>query len=323
MIDIFDLFLRFRVPSRPQNKSKAGWFGLVRRDDNKHTTESVPQRVLLALEEVPKWYDVNPFILGGYRHETNSLLGCLQSWTYLHNESGNIYSHLIPAIAAVFGHRFLYQYLRNEYANLHEKDWRVISLQLWTVLVCLSTSTLYHTMTNHSPRVAHKCLLYDYMGIITVMLGNFISGIYFGFYCEPRLRLTYWTLISVLGLVTGVILLTPKFHGPQWRRFRLNCFILTGFSAFAPIGHGTLRWGMEFVRKTGVPYYFAEGALVLIGCYFYERRVPERHFPGKFDIWWHSHTIWHLFVVMAIGMHILGLLSALDYDYYNRSACRA
>lgn len=141
--------------------------------------------------------------------------------------------------------------------------------------------------------------------------------------------------------MTGVILLTPKFHGPQWRRFRLNCFILTGFSAFAPIGHGTLRWGMEFVRKTGVPYYFAEGALVLIGCYFYEvrfllrllsvyvhadgfkRRVPERHFPGKFDIWWHSHTIWHLFVVMAIGMHILGLLSALDYDYYNRSACRA
>lgn len=196
MIDIFDLFLRFRVPSRPQNKSKAGWFGLVRRDDNKHTTESVPQRVLLALEEVPKWYDVNPFILGGYRHETNSLLGCLQSWTYLHNESGNIYSHLIPAIAAVFGHRFLYQYLRNEYANLHEKDWRVISLQLWTVLVCLSTSTLYHTMTNHSPRVTHKCLLYDYMGIITVMLGNFISGIYFGFYCEPRLRLTYWTLVS-------------------------------------------------------------------------------------------------------------------------------
>ncbi|KKA24513.1 Hemolysin-III family protein [Rasamsonia emersonii CBS 393.64] len=202
--------------------------------------------------------------------------GAQMSWTYLHNESGNIYSHLIPAIAAVFGHRFLYQYLRNEYANLHEKDWRVISLQLWTVLVCLSTSTLYHTMTNHSPRVAHKCLLYDYMGIITVMLGNFISGIYFGFYCEPRLRLTYWTLISVLGLVTGVILLTPKFHGPQWRRFRLNCFILTGFSAFAPIGHGTLRWGMEFVRKTGVPYYFAEGALVLIGCYFYEAGRKRR-----------------------------------------------
>lgn len=206
MIDIFDLILRFRVPSRPQKKSKAGWFGLVRREDNnssssrhtnKHTTESVPQQVLLALDEVPKWYDVNPFILGGYRRETNSLLGCLQSWTYLHNETGNIYSHLIPAlIAAVFGHRFLHRYLRNEYADLHERDWRVISLQLWTVLVCLSTSTMYHTFTNHSPRVAHNCLLYDYIGIITLMLGNFISGIYFGFYCEPRLRLTYWTLVS-------------------------------------------------------------------------------------------------------------------------------
>jgi adiponectin receptor len=222
MIDIFDIFLRFRVPSRPEkqknikNKNAIDWLWLFRPRTNhiKTTTteSSVPQRVLLALEEVPKWYDINPFILHGYRTETNSLWGSLASWGYLHNESGNIYSHLIPAVGAIIGHRFLYQYLRTEYTNLAEEDWRVISLQLWTVLVCLSTSTMYHTMTNHSPRVAHQCLLYDYIGIITLMMGNFISGIYFGFYCEPGLRWTYWTLVG--GTKQNILVQRVVFDGP-------------------------------------------------------------------------------------------------------------
>jgi adiponectin receptor len=197
ILDVFDIVSKFRV----RRQKHGGWFGLRLRRTNRHKTtvisDSVPQRVLLALEEAPKWYDINPFILTGYRHQTNSLLACLTSWTYVHNESGNIYSHLIPAVAAIFGHRFLYNYLRAEYTNLKEKDWTIISLQLWAVLVCMSTSTMYHTMICHSAKVAHNCLMYDYIGIITVMLGNFISGIYFGFYCEPRLRLTYWVLVRI------------------------------------------------------------------------------------------------------------------------------
>jgi adiponectin receptor len=143
------------------------------------------------------------------------------------------------------------------------------------------------------------------------------------------------------------MMLNPRFHGTKWRKFRMNCFLLTGFFACAPIVHGTIRWGMEFVRGTGVPYYLAEVLLILIGCYFYEvhnmifclffsvsirtannasvylhqRRFPERYYPGRFDFWWQSHTIWHLFVVGAVCMHLLGLLSALDYDYHNRSTC--
>jgi hypothetical protein len=66
------------------------------------------------------------------------------------------------------------------------------------------------------------------------------------------------------------MMLNPRFHGTKWRKFRMNCFLLTGFFACAPIVHGTIRWGMEFVRGTGVAYYLAEVLLILIGCYFYE-----------------------------------------------------
>jgi adiponectin receptor len=194
VIDLFDVVSKFRVRRQKKHVGGGGWFAdlRLRRTDNKqHKTA----RALLPLEDAPKWYDINPFILTGYRPRTDSLSGCLASWLYLHNESGNIYSHLLPAVAAIFGHRFLYNYLRAEYINLREQDWIIISLQLWAVLVCMSTSTMYHTMICHSPKVAHNCLMYDYIGIITVMLGNCISGIYFGFYCEPRLCLTYGGLV--------------------------------------------------------------------------------------------------------------------------------
>jgi hypothetical protein len=73
-----------------------------------------------------------------------------------------------------------------------------------------------------------------------------------------------------MSLATGVVMLNRRFHGPKWRRFRMNCFLLTGFFASAPMVHGTIRWGREFVRKTGVRYYLLEVLLILIGCFFYE-----------------------------------------------------
>ena len=47
-------------------------------------------------------------------------------------------------------------------------------------------------------RSAHTSDLWariDYIGIIILMLGDFVSGIYMTFYCEPILQNTYWTMV--------------------------------------------------------------------------------------------------------------------------------
>lgn len=36
----------------------------------------------------------------------------------------------------------------------------------------------------------------------------------------------------------------------------------------------------------------------------YAARVPERFFPGRFDIMFHSHQIFHIFVVVAALIHL-------------------
>lgn len=41
------------------------------------------------------------------------------------------------------------------------------------------------------------------------------------------------------------------------------------------------------------------GVLYLTGLFFYIKKIPERFYPKKFDIWFNSHTIFHLFVFVA------------------------
>lgn len=192
---MFDLFIRFRVtrPGRSVPKPSTKPLSIA---VDRELLEKVPERKILKIDEVPRWYDVNPFILSGYRPQSNSVLGSLASWTYLHNETGNIYSHLIPAVVSIFAQSFMYEHVRRQYPNLTSFDWSMLSLQLLTATICLAASTMYHTLLNHSPTVSHHWLHCDYVGIITLILGNFISGLHFGFYCDPILKYTYWSLVS-------------------------------------------------------------------------------------------------------------------------------
>lgn len=117
----------------------------------------------------------------------------------------------------------------------------------------------------------------------------------------------------------------------------MSC-IATGMSAFAPIGHAWYLWGHEHLLRIGIPYYLLEGGFLLFGCYLFQvrrtgqaqyrkydaknnqSRWPESIYPGRFDIWGHSHTLWHIFVVLSIVAHVVGLWSAWDYNH-RRAAC--
>lgn len=144
---------------------------------------------LLSRTELPLWFDANPFILSGYRPETRSWARCLASWTYPHNESGNIFSHLVPGL--ILAGSLLVLRL-----DTRTVDGVVVAVQLASALCCLFASSLYHTALNHSESVARLWLQFDYGGILGLILGNFFSGLHFGFYCHPQLKNLYWSMVS-------------------------------------------------------------------------------------------------------------------------------
>jgi adiponectin receptor len=45
-------------------------------------------------------------------------------------------------------------------------------------------------------------------------------------------------------------------------------------------------------------------------------RFPESRYPGKFDLWG-SHTIFHVLVVCAAVVQLIGYLDAFDYAQAN------
>ena len=53
---------------------------------------------ILPWEPLPKWMQSDPYIRRGYRPQYNSFSACLQSLFYLHNQTVNIWSHLLPTL---------------------------------------------------------------------------------------------------------------------------------------------------------------------------------------------------------------------------------
>lgn len=282
---------------------------------------SKPYR-LLKFEELPEWYQDNPLCRSGYRPVSNSVTTCFLSLGHLHNETLNIYTHLIPAIGLAFAQALIHGGLKYLYPDASVADHIVFGIQVDAAIVTLLLSSSYHTMICHSKDVENLMLRVDYVGILTLILGSFFSGIYVGFYCEPLLCYTYWTMIITLSLITATLVLHPRLQGAKYRFLRAWAFIATGLSGFAPIIHGLFLYGWsEMWVRSGMPYWLLEGLFYGTGVYFYITRIPESIWPGRFDIWFSSHQFFHVFVVMASLVHLYGVWAAFDWNYTHQRTC--
>ena len=155
-----------------------------------------PSKTLLAFHEIPEWYQDNEHIVHGYRPPSNSTLLCFKSWMYIHNETFNILSHLIPSLLAAICGALLHGYFLRNYPAATDSDKIVFAFFLLTTVACLTMSSVYHTMMNHSASVSRVWLRLDYVGIVLQTLGDFVSGIYLVFYCEPALQKVYWAMVT-------------------------------------------------------------------------------------------------------------------------------
>ncbi|KAL2258021.1 hypothetical protein VTK26DRAFT_8837 [Humicola hyalothermophila] len=279
---------------------------------------------LLSYDELPDWYRDNVHIRHGYRPVSRSARASLASWLYVHNESVNIYSHLVPAAAFLLGEWYVHHLLCARYREprrpVQTADHLVFAFFLLTAAVCLGLSAGYHTLLNHSQRIEALWLRLDLVGIVFLILGYFISGVYMIFWCESLQRTIYWSMIASLGAITVFILMSPWFRGPKWRTFRVMTFVTTGLTGFAPIAHGIQMFGFDqMVKQSGIAFYLAEGGLLALGALVYTTRFPESLAPGKFDIYGSSHQLFHILVVLATVIHLVAILEAFDYNYHHRT----
>ncbi|KAL3483459.1 hemolysin-III family protein [Aspergillus germanicus] len=274
--------------------------------------------VLLSFYEMPEWFqrESNQWILHGYRPISGSAHASFYSWLYIHNETVNIYSHLIPAILFLLGEWHIQQYLASRYSGVTSTDFLAFSIFVLTAVICLSLSAIYHTLLNHSKHVEHLCLRLDMLGVVIFILGDLILGIYIVFWCEPLPRNIYWSMIGIFGTLTVFMTMHPKFQGSKYRLFRALMFVATGMCGVAPLIHGLNVFGMSEMMRKAFPYTLAKAGCLLSGTLFYATRFPESRYPGKFDLCG-SHSIFHMLVVCAAVVQLMGYLDAFDYAQAN------
>lgn len=51
-----------------------------------------------------------------------------------------------------------------------------------------------------------------------------------------------------------------------------------------------------------------------------QTRVPEVWKPGRFDLWGHSHQVFHVLMAIGLTVHFSAFSKAFDY-YYRVNQC--
>lgn len=281
-----------------------------------------PTRRLKSWDEIPSWQQDNEYILSGYRQATGCFKTCVESLGYAHNETINIYSHLIGAAIFLTAPIYAYRALYLRYPLATRADVFVFSTFFYGVSICFMLSATYHTINNHSPNVQRFGNQLDYLGIVILMWGSTIPSIYYGFYCDPRLQKIYWANVSILATLCIVATLHSRFRHPTIRPYRAAMYAGLGLSAVVFVLHGIVLHGWTVQnRRMSVDWMGLMALFNLTGAVIYAARVPEKWRPLDYDIYGSSHQVLHVAVVLAGLAHMFGLFRAFDYLHTHGSVC--
>ncbi|XP_050752247.1 progestin and adipoQ receptor family member 3 isoform X2 [Gymnogyps californianus] len=241
----------------------------------------VPRGIrLYTYEQIPVFLKDNPYITDGYRAYLPSRL-CLKSLFILSNETVNIWSHLLGFV--LFFTLGIYDLTAVlPAAGASREDFVICSVCLFCFQVCMLCSVGYHLFCCHrSEKTSRRWMALDYAGISIGILGCYVSGVFYAFYCNN---------------------IHPSYLTQQWHRLRSIIFCsVSGYGIVPTIHWVWLNGGVgasivqEFAPRVVVMYFVAAVAFL-----FYISKVPERYFPGQLNYLGSSHQVWHILAVVML-----------------------
>lgn len=281
---------------------------------------------LLSHSELPDWLRGNEFLSHFHRPPMPCFRSCFKSIFKLHSETGNIWTHLIGFIAFVCITSYMLVRPVTE-AYPFPGDWReklVFSCFFVGAILCLGVSWIFHTVYCHSKTISKIFRRLDYAGIAIFIMGSFIPPLYYGFYCSRVLKIVYMSMICSLGVICIIVSLWDKFSAPHYRLLRAGIMLSFGYCGFIPVIHLICLYGITLAYRQAAGGWVALMCLLYTAsAVMYATRIPERFFPGKCDIWFQSHQIFHLLVLAAAFVHLYGICQMAQYRFEKGTSCES
>lgn len=202
-------------------------------------------------------------------------------------------------------------------SNLHPHlEYYPIIIYIICAITCLGFSAIFHTFTGMSYKV-HKILhRLDMAGISILNFGSSYAVFFYAFYCRPLVSTIYVSILFIACLIVFIVSLGDKIHLHEYVRYKGLMFAFLGLSNVVPFTHLCLLSISASPDNDNMPFNLAfigvclMAVLYLTGLAIYVAKFPEKYYPKKFDIWFHSHVIWHLFVMAAAGVHLFNVVYA-------------
>ncbi|KAJ3243302.1 Progestin and adipoQ receptor member 3 [Chytriomyces hyalinus] len=282
------------------------------------TFHQVP-RYMQDNKDIHRWYRC------GYSYQENWI-----SLFHLHNETFNIWIHYIGcalfvgvAVHAVFIHPRLDPLTRlipfapipvNSFTST---DRYILAGHAIASAFTFVTSGVFHMHLSHSfdAYVFYGC--WDYSGISATVAGTGVSTSIYLLACEEawfrRCTLAGVIAVNLVGVLGPMFKFWPT---AEFRPYRAAIYVSSAAVTFLPV---FLHVGMNgwsavpaWDKNVAVPFFSASLISYAVGVFIYVSRVPERILPGKFDLYFASHQLWHFAAVLASFLHfyvIIGLVS--------------
>ena len=272
---------------------------------------------IIPFDSLPHWLKDNEFLQSNYRPPMYSIKGCMKSMFRLHTETWNIWTHLVGFVFftfLTFGVYIFRDYITQLFEDnvtISELPWEeqfMLLLFFLGAITCLFCSTAFHTLSNHSEYVYKVTSKLDYSGIAFLITGSSIPAYYYAFYCIKISR--YFHICTLIVLCIGCLFVSykKKFGMPGYRVLRFSVFVSFGLYGVIPAVHLMIIKGLEEPNYSYLVGLIVMALLYLLGAGLYVLRIPERFKPGAFDVWAHSHQLFHVCVVAAAIVHYDTLL---------------
>lgn len=270
---------------------------------------------LYGWKELPEWQKDNGFIRSHYRVDL-TITESLKSIFAIHNETGNVWSHGLGAI--LFLGFLVHAHLSVlSVDNATTTDRVVFTMQLLAVVTCFFLSATFHTFLGTNERLVLILSKLDYIGIAIIMLGSFTPLVYYMFRCSTNALITYFVIMLFLFVCIVVTTSIPAFEQPHFRTFRAKLFSFFGLLVLIPVLHFFVEHGQTYKGSGALLVCLLLEMLFLVGgAFIFAHRIPEKYSAGRFDLWGHSHQIFHIAVILGNVVHYVAILGM----FHNKEA---
>lgn len=155
----------------------------------------------------------------------------------------------------------------------------------------LMGSTVCHWLYSKSKKCNDFVSRLDYAGIAIMIMGSCYPFICYKFACGSMIfyRRIFLSGITVISIACFVACMTPSFMKPKNKGLRGIIFMSLGLMSIVVFVFLYVIDNTTEALPANVGPFALGGAFYIFGAILYVTDIPERFWPGKFDLWGNGH----------------------------------